>query len=282
MGPFLEVPGQRSGPEPGYGAPDRCDDGAVLRVLLALLALLVPLTVVSPASAEVADLPVGTDVDYQLGGNRTVPGRVGIVVRDRSAGPTADRYDVCYVNGFQTQPDERRIWRARPHLVLRDGGRPVVDEAWGEWLLDLRTARKRAALAGIVGRWLRGCAADGFEAAEIDNLDSFTRSDGLLTRAHAVAYARLLVRAAHRAGLAVGQKNLAGFRGDRIGYDFAVAEECGRYDECGAYVAAYGRRVLVVEYRRRDFDRTCRRWGSRLAVVLRDRDVSPRGVRRWC
>jgi hypothetical protein len=158
----------------------------------------------------------------------------------------------------------------------------VVDEAWGEWLLDIRTAAKRERLAAIVGRWTRGCARAGYDAVELDNLDSFTRSHRLLTRRQAVAYARLLVRDAHRAGLAAGQKNLAGLDGRRVGYDFAVAEECGRYDECGAYTRVYGDRVLAVEYRAADFRRTCRQHGARLAVVLRDRDLSPRGVRRWC
>ena len=175
------------------------------------------------AAPDPGPLPTGTDVDYQLGGARPVPGHVGIVVRDRNARPAAGRYDVCYVNGFQTQPDERRFWRHHPHLLLRQGGRPVEDEAWGEWLLDPRTRAKRAALARIVGRWVAGCAADGFDAVELDNLDSFTRSHGLVSRRQALAYARLLVAAGHRAGLAVGQKNLAAYDGTRIGYDFAVA-----------------------------------------------------------
>jgi hypothetical protein len=166
--------------------------------------------------------------------------------------------------------------------VLRDHGRPVVDEAWGEQLLDVRTAGKRQRLAHIVGRWTRGCARAGYDAVEYDNLDSFTRSRGLVTRRQAVAYARLLVRGAHRAGLAAGQKNLAGFDGTTIGFDFAVAEECGRYDECGRYVRAFGDHVLAIEYRRADFRRTCEQYGDRLAVVLRDRDVSPTGVRRLC
>ena len=109
-------------------------------------------------------LPVGTDADYQIGGVRAVPARVGIVVRDRAAAPVPGRYNVCYVNGFQTQPDEARFWRARPGLVLREGGRPVADEEWGEWLLDLRTSAKRERLARLVGRWTRGCARDGFDA----------------------------------------------------------------------------------------------------------------------
>jgi hypothetical protein len=92
--------------------------------------------------------PLGTDVDYQLGGAAPAPAHVGIVVRDRSAHPQPGRYNVCYVNGFQTQPDERAFWRRHWALVLKEEGRPVVDEAWGEWLLDLRTSDRRLALSG--------------------------------------------------------------------------------------------------------------------------------------
>lgn len=227
-------------------------------------------------------LPVGTDVDYQLGGERDVPSRVGIVVRDRTAQPVPERYNVCYVNAFQSQPGERRFWKRRWGLVLTRGGRPVVDTAWGEWLLDVRTPRKRARLARIVGGWVEGCAEDGFDAVEFDNLDSFTRSAGLLRAQHARRYARLLVLAAHEAGLAAGQKNLASYDGTRAGFDFAVAEECRRFRECRSYVEHYGRRVLAIEYRRKDFRRSCPRWGERISVLLRDRDLSPDGRRRWC
>lgn len=226
--------------------------------------------------------PAGTDFDYQLGGASAVAANVGIVVRDRRDAPAAAAWNVCYVNGFQTQPDERRFWRDRPGLLLQRDGRPVVDDAWGEWLLDIRTKAKRKRLARIVGRWTRACAAAGFDAVEYDNLDSFTRSRGLLRPRHARKYARLLTHAAHESGLAAGQKNWAGFDGRRVGFDFAVAEECGRYDECEAYVAAYGAAVLVVEYRRRDFRRTCTTHGDLLPVLLRDRALAPEGRRAWC
>ena len=40
--------------------------------------------------------------------------------------------------------------------------------------------------------------------------------------------------------------------------------------------------MLVVEYRRRDFDAACAEWGDRLPILLRDRDVSVGGVdERW-
>jgi hypothetical protein len=234
-------------------------------------------------AAAIVALPTGTDVDYQLGGAADPAPNVGIVVRDRTEAPAAGRYNVCYVNGFQTQPNEKRFWRKHPGLLLRDAeGRPVVDEAWGEVLLDVRTPAKRRALARIEGRWVRGCARQGYAAVEYDNLDSFTRSHGLVSRRQALRYAALLVGAAHDHGLAAGQKNLAGFDGTRIGYDFAVSEECGRYDECGRYVDDFGDQVLMIEYRARDFDQTCAAYGATHAVVLRDRDLTPAGVHRWC
>jgi hypothetical protein len=252
--------------------------GLVVAAVLLLAGLAVP----AAAAPELP--PVGTDFDYQLGGNRSVPDHVGIVVRDRTAAPLAadTAYNVCYVNGFQTQPDQKRFWRHHWSLVLKNDGRAVTDSAWGEWLLDIRTDHKRTRLARIMGRWVAGCADDGYDAVEYDNLDSFTRSRHLLEPADANAYARRLVRKGHAAGLAVAQKNRAGWDGREVGFDFAIAEECARWHECGSYVDHYGRHVLAVEYRRKDFRRACRGWSDRIAVVRRDLALSKHGVRRWC
>ncbi|MCZ4500067.1 MAG: hypothetical protein JWQ74_2622 [Marmoricola sp.] len=253
-----------------------------MKVLRVLVLVCLAVLLAGPASAAIKPLPLGTDFDYQLGGNRPVPAGVGIVERDRSARPLPGRYNICYINGFQTQSDELRFWKKHPHLILRRHGRPVIDEGWGEQLLDTRTSAKRARLAAIEGHWITGCKAHGYDAVEFDNLDSFSRSHGLISRKDNQKMAKLLVDRSHRAGLAAGQKNWAEWNGRTVGYDFAIAEECGRYDECGEYVSHYGDRVLVIEYREVDFKKTCQAWGDRLAVVLRDVDLSPTGVRRWC
>lgn len=253
-----------------------------LRAVCVWVATLLLVGLAAPSYAGIALPPTGTDWDYQLGGARPVPHHVGIVERDRKAKPVPGAYDICYVNGFQTQPDERKFWHRHWSLVLQDGGKPVVDSAWGEWLLDIRTRAKRAALARIMGRWTRRCADDGFDAVEYDNLDSFSRSHRLITRADAKPYAALLVAKAHAHHLAAAQKNWAEWDGTTVGFDFAVAEQCAQYHECGSYVASYGRHVLAVEYRDRAFRRACRRWGGTISVVRRDVDLTAGGVRRWC
>jgi len=253
-----------------------------MRTWLPALVLALGLGSAPAAAADLALPPSGVDWDYQLGGERPVPDRVGIVVRDRTAEPLPELYNVCYVNGFQTQPDERRFWRDHWRLVLKRHGDPVVDGSWGEWLLDIRTASKRRALARIVGRWTDGCAEDGFAAVEYDNLDSFTRSRGLLTRADARAYAEKLVARAHAAGLAAAQKNRAQWDGTVVGYDFAIAEQCAQYDECGDYVDTYGDHVLSVEYTRGSYRKACRDWGDQLPVLRRDVALRVDGTRRWC
>ncbi|MFT4081434.1 MAG: endo alpha-1,4 polygalactosaminidase [Nocardioides sp.] len=234
------------------------------------------------ARAKVVRPPVNAAWDYQIGGAFKPAKRVRVVTRDRTATPARGRYNVCYVNAFQTQPDERALWRRHPGLILRKNGTPVVDGAWDERLLDTGTARKRHRLLRIERRWVKGCAKAGFDAVEFDNLDSWQRSKRQLTKRDNVRFARLLVRAAHRHGLAAGQKNTVEVAGARLGFDFAVAEECARWHECAAYSREYHRRVLDVEYTRKGFRRACRNWGPRISVVRRDLAVSARGVDRRC
>jgi Glycoside-hydrolase family GH114 len=220
----------------------------------------------------VVDPPAGASFDYQLGGSYPPADGVGIVVRDRTARPDPDRYSVCYVNAFQTQPGEHAV---PDGLLLRDAdGHAVEDPDWpGELLVDVSTAAKRRALLAVVGPWIDGCADDGYDAVEPDNLDSWTRSGGALTEDDAAATARLLVERAHRAGLAIAQKNAVELADDDLGFDFAVTEDCAAYGECGAYAAVYDV-VLDVEY-----DGPCPAGDlpDGVSVIRRDPGLTPPG-----
>ncbi|MGE0790103.1 MAG: endo alpha-1,4 polygalactosaminidase [Sandaracinaceae bacterium] len=221
--------------------------------------------------------PANGMLDYQLGEAYPPPTGVTVVSRDRNASPVGGGvYTICYVNGFQTQSDERDVWMTmHPDLLLRDsGGQVVIDPDWDEIILDVTTAAKREMLADIVGGWIDGCADDGFDAVEIDNLDTYSRSGGLVSQDDAVAFMRLLSDRAHARGLPIAQKNSTEVLSRRadMGTDFAVAEECNRYSECMDYVDVYGDQVYVIEYRQADFDTGCFVFPN-LSIVYRDRNL---------
>lgn len=226
--------------------------------------------------------PANGELDYQLGGAYPPADGVEVLSRDRTDPPAEGLYNICYVNGFQTQPGEAEWWLDNhPELILRDdGGDPVIDPDWpDEMLLDPTSPEKREALADIVGDWIAQCGTDGYQSVEIDNLDTYSRSDGRISQDDAVAFIRLLADRAHAARLAIGQKNSTDLvaRRAETDLDFVVAEECNRYDECGDYMAEFGEQVYVIEYRSVDFDEGCASYPE-LSIVLRDRNLKPVGA----
>lgn len=224
----------------------------------------------------------GGIVDYQLGGAYEPDDEVTIVVRDRTDEPDSSRYSICYVNAFQTQPDEREdLARDRPEVLLTGPGGPVYDPDWpDEQLFDLSTPELRSEVLELVEPWVAGCAEDGFEAIEADNLDAWTRSQGLYTRRDAEAFAEDLAALAHEHGLAIGQKNAVEVDGPSLGFDFAVTEECAVFDECRTFSDLYGEDVIEIEYTdngREAFAEACRDRYDDHPITLRDRDLLPAG-----
>ena len=183
--------------------------------------------------------PPNAKVDYQLGGAYPPPSGVTVLSRDRKAARVDGLYNICYVNGFQVQPDDEMWWLDNhPDLLLRDGtGAIVRDTQWNEMLLDIRLAEQRTAIASIIGAWIRECAQTSFQAVEIDNLDAYTRSQGLLLEHQAIQTMKMLSDHAHAVSRPIAQKNSSDLVAKKaeMGTDFAIAEECNRYNECDMY-----------------------------------------------
>ncbi|GAA2983439.1 hypothetical protein JOD63_000683 [Microbacterium terrae] len=259
---------------------------AVALALIAAVGGCAASVVPSPSTAETPTQwslpPEGAPFDYQLGGGYEPADAVEIVARDRTDEPAPGLYSICYVNGFQTQPDELDIWP--DDLLLRDpSGAPVVDPAWpDEVILDTSTVDRRDGIVALVGPWIRGCADDGFDAVEFDNLDSFSRGEGLTFEDNA-ALAAELVAIAHDSGLAAAQKNAAELSAQlraAARFDFAVAEECASFDECSLYAEVYGPHVLDIEYtddEHGSFADACAAADAPRSMVLRDRDLTMPG-----
>ncbi|MFJ9392065.1 endo alpha-1,4 polygalactosaminidase [Nocardioides sp. NPDC101246] len=240
----------------------------------------------SPTADDTApDLPPTDGVfDYQLGGTAdhlSDGTRIDVVARDATAAPLDGAYNVCYVNGFQTQPDAD--WSEHSSALLRDAsGEPVRDPDWpDELILDPSTASAREAILEVVAPVISDCADAGFDAVEIDNLDTWTRFDAI-SQEGALALAESYVSAAHDEGLAIAQKNAAEAARpahDDLGFDFAVVEECGAYSECAAYTDVYGDHVLQIEYPDSlaeadlTFADVCSSPDHAPLTILRDRDL---------
>ncbi len=232
-----------------------------------------------PPASGWTGLPANGSFDYQIGGDYSLPPGTSIVSRDWFSGQAAGgAYSICYVNAFQTQPDGSgnrpdELSRWPSDLVLRSLG---DDPNWdGEYLIDLSSDAKRVAAAQWVAQMIDQCAAKGFDAVEFDNLDSWTRLNSLpFGQSEALAYAKMITDYSHAKGLAAGQKNtaeiIAAGRHRQVGFDFAIAEQCGQYNECDVYVEGYGNALIIIEYDRSVFNRTCSQFGTTASVVLRD------------
>jgi hypothetical protein len=103
-------------------------------------------------------------------------------------------------------------------------------------------------------------------------------------KAEALEFAGLLADRTHAADLAVGQKNTVDVtrrQARTVGFDFVIAEQCARYNECEAYRRVHGNRMIAVEYGAADFREACRTIGDEVSVVRRDLGVSTPDSRRY-
>lgn len=231
--------------------------------------------------------------DYQIGQAYTPESGVQVVSRDWfDSDPEPGAYNVCYINAFQTQddspwvdrPDEQSNWPQ--NLVLYSLG---DDPNWGgEYLIDISTNAKRIQASAWVTQMVQACADKGYDGIEWDNLDSWTRFDGTplesqvpFDKADAIAYAKKLTQLAHDRGLASAQKNTADLTAgqalNQIGFDFAVVESCGVYNECPVFTNIYGDQVVAIEYSNSGFSNACAAVGSEISVVRRDVFVTAPG-----
>lgn len=118
----------------------------------------------------------------------------------------------------------------------------------GERWLDTRSQ----AVRDIMSARLDLAVQKACDAVEPDNVDGYANGSGFpLTAATQLDYNRFLAAAAHARNLSVALKNDLDQVRDLLGeFDFALVEECFKYNECNLaepFIAA-GKAVLEVEY----------------------------------
>lgn len=140
----------------------------------------------------------------------------------------AGRHVVCYFSAGSYEG-----WRDDADTYAEaDIGKPLEDWPDERWV-DIRSQGVRA----ILSARLDFAAAQGCDAVEPDNVTAFRNDSGFpLTAADQLDFNRWLATEAHARGMGVGLKNDDEQVAELVdAFDFSVAEECHRYDECDAY-----------------------------------------------
>ncbi len=150
---------------------------------------------------------------------------------------------ICYFSAGSYEAWRPDIGKFAPTAI----GQPL--DGWpGERWLDIRDGSVRARMLARLDR----AAERGCDGVEPDNVDGYTNESGFpLTACDQLDFNRFLAREAHARGLSVGLKNdldqAAELQAD---FDWALVEECAKYDECDrakVFVDA-GKAVFQVEY----------------------------------
>mgnify|MGYP003700876223 CR=1 FL=1 len=151
---------------------------------------------------------------------------------------------ICYVNvgaWEDWRPDRRQF----PAAVM---GKAYV--GWeGERWLDVR---RIDLLLPIMRARFRLCRDKGFLAVEPDNIDGFENETGFpISRAEQLRFNRAIAEAAHDLGLSIALKNAPELAAELADvYDFAIAEDCFKWDWCDMLqpFARQNKAVVAIEY----------------------------------
>ena len=168
---------------------------------------------------------------------------------------------ICYFSAGTVE-----TWRNDAYLFPRNIiGKPLAE--WqDEYWLDIR---RLDILLPIMKRRIEIMAQKGCDAIEPDNVDVYDNDSGFeISETEVVRYIRELVSVGHSYGLAVGLKNSASIVPYVAQYvDFAVVEECQKYNECKDYstIVAAGKPVFAVEYEG-NYEQVCNRY-KRLGFI---------------
>ncbi len=198
-----------------------------------------------------AGLPAGEKWYWQLSGqlNTNVSAKVYDIDAYDTTAPTiaslkaAGHKVICYFSAG-TYEDWRSDASQFPTSALGNNVSGWAGEKW----LDVRNSSVR----NIMVQRMDMAKSKGCDGVEPDNVDGYANKSGFpLTSADQINFDTFLADQAHARGMIVALKNTAELVSSLVNkFDFAVAEECFRYNECSMYSAfiQQNKAVLSAEY----------------------------------
>ena len=150
---------------------------------------------------------------------------------------------VCYFSAGSYED-----WRSDANLFPQIALGQNLDGWPGEKWLDVRNPDVRK----IMAQRMDLAKSKGCDALEPDNVDGYSNKSGFpLTAQDQINYLRYLADQAHSRGLLIALKNSTDLVTSLVDqFDFAVVEECFKYNECEMYspFIKKGKAVLNAEY----------------------------------
>jgi hypothetical protein len=227
----------------------------------------------APGSANIWDTDDFSDAN-SMGSNNEPNGPSTIVSELHASG----KYSICYIEaGAQQAEPDQSDFASTDYTNGSSTSTTQMQGYPGEYWYDLRgfvnykygdsdsvlSGAASNIAAGLAQR-IEGCAAEGQDAIEPDDLDGYTNTSQSgaagggwgMTQADAAGFEAWLATTAHADGLAIFQKNDgANSSVDEPYFDGMIIEECNYYDDpCSgtggdatAYLAAH-KPVLNAEY----------------------------------
>ncbi|ORX45406.1 hypothetical protein BCR36DRAFT_585718 [Piromyces finnis] len=177
---------------------------------------------------------LGNDVDVSIEKADVVDMDINKSVQKIESLHNAGKKVICYFSGGTIEDfrDDFDQFMKVPGLVKN------TFEDWPEerWL-DYRVSGVKP----LIQARMKRAASKNCDGVEVDNLDGYQMDEvqawkNPLTKNDAIKYAKWLATTAHSLGLSIGLKNTLGIIEDVGDYfDFAINEECVKYNECYRY-----------------------------------------------
>ncbi len=139
-------------------------------------------------------------------------------------------------------------WRSDANMFPAASLGSEVDGWPGEKWIDVRNTTVRQIMAARLDQ----AKSKGCDGVEPDNVDGYSNGNGLgLTKQDQISFNSYLADQAHARGLVIALKNSTDLVDSLVSkFDFAVVEECFKYNECEAYspFVKQNKAVLNAEY----------------------------------
>lgn len=203
-----------------------------------------------PPSSSSSALPAGTSWYWQLQGSLNLAVNVKVYdidlydtsVNTIAALKQAGHTVICYFSAG-TYEDWRSDASQFPAASLGS------NNGWpGEKWIDIRNATVRQ----IIANRMDLAKSKGCDGLEPDNVDGYANKSGFpLTAQDQIGFNTFLADQAHARGMTVALKNATDLVSTLVDkFDFAVVEECFKYNECSAYspFIQKNKAVLNAEY----------------------------------